>query len=710
MAIYAICLDIGHNQSSASAPEITGTEEVKCSAKRLNVEEIRNITLTQLILTDRQMDFLGKELPAGGSRRATYGILSRMEQETGEELRIGSALPERVAGGEKFAYFKVKPADFDSACGNSAAAKKNGITHGILMGCFAYAIVRNIFRYNKDELGSLRRQDACLLVGCPTTSDWTSEKAEQEYAQLVKLATGTRSVRIVPESRAAMFSGIEGSGDNISAEKGAIVFDFGSSTADCTYMLLGRRIIEFSWTLGAHQIEYNMALEASRQAEIKAKTANIPFSPGSDRAAFMEVMEKMRRCKEAYYSGQYGGESHEELFSFCKGVSPVMDIDSSFMDRVAGEMTFSVRCSDDVSRVRTGSWKELCRAFFREAERQVRESSYTAVEADGRKKTYSCGVDTVVLTGGASKMDFIAELCREVFSENGKKTAIICGSDPSYTVSQGLAWVEISDENRESCIAAAKQAVLEKEDCAPDKLKQAMAERMYPIMQEIFIGAADLWAKDERDYLTGEDLKTIIKEAAGTPETEQRMKDVCTDEIKKWKERLSAAIEEAVNSQVKSLYTSRAAESLIIPADVWRQLQSDKLNVGALNIDSVFATMDFSTLIRQQINQILQAAAWIIAVSLALETFGISVLVAWIYSMVADDLWRDTNMKKKRSKDTRKRVAEQMPEALSETKAKNEMMETFVKSLDDVTQGFEDLIDETVTTAVDIVTLRQFSV
>ena len=123
MAIYAICLDIGHNQSSASAPEITGTEEVKCSAKRLNVEEIRNITLTQLILTDRQMDFLGKELPAGGSRRATYGILSRMEQETGEELRIGSALPERVAGGEKFAYFKVKPADFDSACGNSAAAK-----------------------------------------------------------------------------------------------------------------------------------------------------------------------------------------------------------------------------------------------------------------------------------------------------------------------------------------------------------------------------------------------------------------------------------------------------------------------------------------------------------------------------------------------------------------------------------------------------------
>ena len=708
MATHTLCLDLGHAQTSASMPRLTtvsGTGDKKYTAERLNMEENGNIIPTQLVLTNKQMEFLRGELSKSGSRLDEQ-TLSRMERETGTLITIGSALPGIVPNGERFAYFKTCPQNFDQPFGESDAAKRNKITCAALMACFAYATVRNILQYNTDKLGVINdRSQICMLVGCPTTGDWTSEEAREEYEKLISAATGITDVRIVPESRAAMFSAVERVGKPISTSNGAIVFDFGSSTADCTYMLMGRKIIEFSWALGAHEIERQMALAAYQQPMTTPQNqgAGIPC----DKVSFASAEEEMRRCKEEYFSGKYAGLDHWQVVSFNGAggsVNGFVNIKDQFMEEMTGNKPFPVKCNSTATK--TGSWRAMCKAFLQAAKNEVAQATYTVLDENKEPRTVHCGVDTIVLTGGASKMSFIKELCQEVFPD----IEPILDSDPSYTVSNGLAWVALSDEKRADCIQAAKEEVLADQASTLDALKGSLADAMLPYLQGRFQQAAQDWANDPED-LTGQDLADLASEALEKPDAKEHVRQICAEGIENWKEGLSTRIEASVNGQASKLYTEAAARNLIIPQDVWSSLQSGALSVDGFDVDSVIKKLDLSSMATSTIKTITDWSVWIVAAALAIETWGISLLVAAIYNVISDEVWRDRNMKRPRDKRTRGKVSDQIPEVFADPQLKKDLMKAFSASIDDVAKdfNFNSFIDQTITKAFDIVTLREFS-
>ena len=103
--------------------------------------------------------------------------------------------------GELFNYFKASPEHFDEVVqGNGRAVRRRDLMSAALI-----KIMRNIVEYNS-SVGS--GDQILLLVGCPACGEWTSDKNREEYETLIKQAAKVRQVRVVPESRAAMFSAL----------------------------------------------------------------------------------------------------------------------------------------------------------------------------------------------------------------------------------------------------------------------------------------------------------------------------------------------------------------------------------------------------------------------------------------------------------------------------------------------------------------------
>lgn len=679
-----ICADPGHCESTAAIPvQPTPNEPYNvCRLTTGGVKKTDQVISTQLILTDEQMKQLA------GHPSPDYSLLCRLG-----EIQIGNKAA--VEGEQKFIYFKVAPHLFVEVYPDEPA-KSYGITYGTLMACFVFALVENLLKYNADQLGGVPQSSIDLLIGCPSTSDWTSRKAKDAYASLLQKATRVHSVRIIPESRAAMFSSIENQRNKISAMHGALVFDFGSSTADCTYMLLGRKLIEFSWTLGASKIEEQMMFHAYQQAcRNKGLFQATP-------ASMLESVNDLRVAKEAYYSGTYGSKGHAMFASFENAadgqiVDLPLRIDRNYMDTIVRRTPISIKCDSKASA--TGSWKELCMEFFLEARRRVDNATYTLIE-NGQKRGIPCPVKDIVLTGGACQMDFVEEICRSVFPDAN----IYKEDNPSYTVSNGLAWVAVSDDNFAACMEAARKKVDADPACKIDILKTNISDALFNQIGSIVKDHAKKWADRPEEKLPMrvlvDDLDAYIQGPEGTAELEA----ICQKEILCWKDMLSITVEQAVNEQVKKLYSEQVARSLVIPDDVWKELQAGALSVNQLPIGRTVGQIDLSDLNFGK--QLTQAVIWGAAIALGAATIGLSLVIGWIAEKIVNLMMKDTNLNKGREKGKRKDIANKVGDAMNEKKA--EVLKEVNKSLDDLTQSFSDTVDETLSVAFEIVTLKRF--
>lgn len=678
-----ICIDLGHCETTAATPQ-PQADSHSYRVGRLSVEGKDQVVSTQIILTDQQMKALS------GHKNPDYHLLSDMG-----EIKIGNNLSSYVPDGEKFCYFKVAPKDFDKPCGNTDSAKSYGITHGMVMACFAYALVDNIFKYNEDELAGIDRKDVGLLIGCPTTADWTTDKAQQSYAGLIRTATDVDDVRIVPESRAAMFSGIENENSRVSALNGAIVFDFGSSTADCTYMLLGRRIMEFSWTLGASEVERQMTI-AAYQKGIKE---NGPFH--ATMTSYVENEDQLRSAKEGYYNGKYGPKGHPMFCIFedsadGSSIEIPVKICDSFMDHATKECTIQVMC--DSKTILSGTWQGLCKAFFEDAKKRVESMTYTVKDAAGTGQQKKCTLDTIVLTGGASKMDFVYDLCREVFPE----ITVYKEKNPSYTVSNGLGWVEISDSNVEYCIEEAEKEVGNKAECGISALKSSLGDAIFDKICTVAEGCTREWADDASDNLSIRTLeKSILKELEAEA-VRSELGVLCDRKITEWKDSVSVAMEEAINTQVARLYSETVARGLVIPVDIWKDLQAGSIRNDQLNVSSILGGIDLSSVGRQ----IAQWTIIVIATAVGVMAGGIGAIIGFAVGMIAAAFVSDEDLDKPRKRKDRQRVVDTVKNKIRGEKGN--LMKNFEESFEQFEEEYPEMLRNSLRAAFEIVTLKRF--
>lgn len=684
-----IGIDLGHCETTAAYPRQTQSDRYE--VRRLSLKDKDQVISTQIILTDEQMQKLK------GHLRPDYELLRNLGG-----LQIGNDLPANVPGGEKFGYFKTAPKNFDEPYGNGSCAKQCGITHGMLMACFAFAVVDNLLKFNVGDISAADREELNLLIGCPSTSDWNARDARAAYANLIKTATKVHAVQIIPESRAAMFSSVENGQERISALDGALVFDFGSSTADCTYMLLGRKLLEFSWTLGACQIEREMVRDAYKKAMDIERKGSFPISPASQAGN----EDALRAAKEMYYNGKYGSEGHPMFCSFKNTRDNIMvevpfRIDDQYMGKVVGEKSIPVLC--DSRTTLSGSWRELCRAFFREAAMRIDKETYRVMEK-GQEKHVPCGVKDIVLTGGASRMAFIYELCREAFPD----AHIYREPNPSHTVSNGLAWVAVSDENFTVCKEAARQEIASDGRCDISALRDNICDALFGKVVAVGEERARAWADRPEENVSVRMLQNDLTARVGSPGFQSEVESICSAEIEAWKDWLSATIVNAVNNQVEKLFSEQVAHGLMIPGDIWQELQSGALTVGQIDVGGSIKSMDMSSVALQVGKIVVQAVIWGVAGSLALLTGWWSLIIGGVVSIFAGAAMEDTDLDKPRNKKVRAKVATEIRSKFEEKKS--EILKGFRESLEQQTADYSEIVDKTLTAAFRIVTLKQFEV
>ncbi len=452
---------------------------------------------------------------------------------------------------EVIAYFKKSPKYFDEIV--------MGRRRGDCISMFVKALVKQIFLYNKDVLTEAEKDNIQLVVGCPSTTDWTDEPNRKKYERLLRTASGFANTTVVPESRAALFSTFTSQGmQGITAADGVLVFDFGSSTADCTFMSMGKMRMEYSWTLGASAIEEamfeEMQEELAKKAAEKGVRASFPNIRGIEFALRLDFKEKyytntlpeddatfVRRANVVDKNGKpvLDGEGKPQRLKVD------LDVDWELMNKVTMEKQFFISPGAGQQNVKN-SWYGHCESFLLKAKEELQR----------RKLSYKA----VMLTGGASKMGFVQKLCQDTFG--GKSAKILISQDPSFSVSLGLAWTGMVDSLIEAGKQEALQALKGEPKCSNAMLVQSVANLYTPIVTKQFDDALNEWASSEVDGSVS-DLQNKFQVKCGVPSTKDAMEAAFKKGVEAWLEDCAQSVQKAAGAEVNKIYGQDMSFSLL---------------------------------------------------------------------------------------------------------------------------------------------------
>lgn len=499
------------------------------------------------------------------------------------------------------AYFKASPSEWDETT-ESGRKKKQ------LMSDYIRQLFVQIQKANAPLGINIDPNNTLLLVGCPTSDAWLNPRARSAYAELVRQATGIQDVEILPESRAAIFSAFHLVKKLVlDTTKGVAVFDFGSSTADFTYYLLGKKCYEFNYRLGASRIEQAIVGKMMEQLQDSVVPSQI-----------ISKELEVRKLKEAFFTAAQKGQdySHPIMLEFVKqgydgqpkviGTSrrtgkPMYDtvkvagsIDENTIEWATEVDKFSMQ-EDKTHAVR--SWYGHCQHFFEEAEDYL------------RKNNFPC--ETIVLTGGASRMDFVRNLCQEIFPDQDKKERIYMEENPSYSVSIGLCYLSHGQEALDGLLAQDQPKRREELKNNVDALIDNIAAKLSSLYYEktctamrrlsgkVTVGVLTDTVKAELDKITSADINGIVGEHSTT--WKQNSSDILLTHSQEIVKKMYPGLEGAFNANVSQKYL-KGLEATLDP-------------------DKIIKTVDLST----TVSNILSAILGVIvasAVSILLGSLG----------------------------------------------------------------------------------------
>lgn len=374
---YVVGIDFGHGETSAAICEL---EWDKSAGQRLT--EVNDIDI------DRAAR---KKVIPSAICRANGG------------LYIGDEAFEHTTDNQGIRVcFKQKPSSFD---GESE----------LLMCAYMEAV------YNKILENDDRLQPGNHVVYIARPSGWTDENAKEMYRQMA-LNAGIPLAGLTSESRAAIFYA-KSPKVNFANEinRGAIVFDLGSSTLDFTYLSDSDNPIDFGYNLGASKIDgaiYTRLIMKSE--EVQEFISKYPEYHDA-------LLFKARKFKEEAYSRNEDSKTSNGFTL----ESVISENDASYEEY-----------ADTYVKLRINNLHELndlveeevgYQAKLRQALNDFKENHIKGKKING-----------VFLTGGASRMNFIRSLVADVIGIPVEKVKID-GDNPSLTISRGIALLGATD-------------------------------------------------------------------------------------------------------------------------------------------------------------------------------------------------------------------------------------------------------------------------
>ena len=368
---YIIGIDLGHGETSAAI----------CPAQ-----------------WDTAVELLepAKDLDMGGNKKVMPSAITILSN---GNAYIGDAAfnPEILKQAEVKVCFKQAPKDI------------NGEPERIMIR-FMQEVYKRIRENNKAIL-----TEGNHVVYIATPSGW-DKNTQELYVEMARSA-GLPIAGVTKESRAAFVRAqhdvTSGLGRNI--EKGAIVFDMGSSTLDFTYMYMNKNHyakVDHGYDCGASFIE--KSIYAKQEEENKAvKLFKKKYPKLSDYLVF-----EARKVKEQVY------------FAPSLKVKKTINFDDFIDDEELEDERFKISFNP-------GELNEFLahNGYIKSIEDAMIDYKNNHIAG---QKIYG-----VFLTGGASRMDFIIPLICKCWDI--EPSQVYRDQDPSLTISQGVAEVARMD-------------------------------------------------------------------------------------------------------------------------------------------------------------------------------------------------------------------------------------------------------------------------
>lgn len=481
-------------------------------------------------------------------------LLQSMRSHKGELLLNFKATPTRLAAGE--------PAE------GSSYTKRE-----LMQMLLANALVR-IYNSKNDKSAFAGR--GILAVGCPSNRDWTTPEMQELYRRILAEALGRPELKglglqldvmVIPESRASIIKAYKESGcpsDRIN--RGAIVADHGSSTLDVSMIDFSTNtMLEASIPLGAAKIEREIRREFVRRKERRMSEL--------ERAEF-DLLET-RVAKEAHFSNPDG--SPRLIFDFTDGTSARLIINAEYMRTVTHSSPMKYSTSDTANV--EGSWSELHLNFLRRMAEWFRGIS--GASFDG----------VVMLTGGASRMAFVAENARAIFPD----AMIVIDNEPSYCVSRGLAYAVLADTEAIRLSNVVRSNIKNLIQTLYPDFRHAYVKEAAKVVYSYILNELRDWRTNGANVTIDEFKAAVSKRIAGDQGLKERVNNAATAAIlaklnEEGSTGMRARIVEQVNTSFCTVFPGRLSQKAVsnfkLDPAAWRGI-AQKFSTNLVLTDAV---------------------------------------------------------------------------------------------------------------------------
>ena len=348
-------------------------------------------------------------------------------------------------------------------------------------------------------------EDSAFFVGCP--SGWDAA-ARERYRRLF-LAAGFPQVEIVSESRAA-FLFVRESGKlqfrEADVARPTLVIDAGSSTTDFTYIrdLKAVDLYDFGEnSLGGGLIDKAL-LSRCVDAHPQRERIMAVFKACPPYEARCEL--EARKVKEMYFTRRMQGAGGAYRLPCESSVKLYYEDPPVRLDIACSEALMEDILDAPMALLKGQSY----RGAYRKALKQ-------AGEALGSEKP-----ELILLTGGASRMDFMGRIAGEVFPQ----ARLLVGAEPEFSIARGLCYALRIDRRTQRFEEDVRALIAsDKVEDIVDRALPGLFEGIAPVLaeelvEEIGPTAFRRWKRgeiatmDDMSRAMGEHLSASLREGA----------------------------------------------------------------------------------------------------------------------------------------------------------------------------------------------------
>lgn len=374
------------------------------------------------------------------------------------------------------------------------------------------------------ENGLLGPEDA-FVVGCP--AGWNAT-ARARYRELLMRA-GLREPQVISESRAAFLYAKYARTVALDIDvlsKTALVIDIGSSTLDFAYIVGGRETGVGTFgdiALGGGILDEELLRLCVEQSRDKDAIRRV-FQESRSWYSYCEI--EARRLKEEYYTR-------------------LLDDPSTSVKKV-------VRiCYDGVQKLTLKLDGDLARQLTEKPLNALQGRSFTQAVQDALDHAVRLTADDppclVLLTGGASRMPFFRQLCREAFRD----AAVVCCPEPEFSIAKGLSYAGWIDSNLREFRKAIEKEITEER--VAYTARKAMPQLIPPVtealvdllIEEAAVPVVTDWQKGRIGTMEEMDaqLKQRVTEVLDSP----MARDALTPALRNWLDEVGTQLQALVD-------------------------------------------------------------------------------------------------------------------------------------------------------------------